>query len=147
MTTGASPALENPAALVGEWDVELTFPTHPSGAVHVGASFEWLEDGAFLIYRLGDKAAGPPYSISVIGGDDSAGMYSVLYADNRSVSRIYQMRFEGAEWTMWREAPGFWQRFVGTLSDDGTTITARWEKSPDGASWQHDFDLTYRRRN
>jgi hypothetical protein len=35
--------------------------------------------------------------------------------------------------------------FTGTLSDDGSTIVARWEKSSDGSHWDHDFDLIYTR--
>jgi len=53
------------------------------------------------------------------------------------------MTFSGSVWKMWRQAPGFWQRFSGTLSDDGSSITAMWEKSPDGSTWEHDFDLIY----
>ena len=46
---------------------------------------------------------------------------------------------------LWRDAPGFWQRYAGTLDPDGTTITGTWELSKDGLSWNHDFDLSYRR--
>ncbi len=55
------------------------------------------------------------------------------------------MNFSDGVWQMWREAPGFWQRYEGRLSNDGNTITARWEKSSDGAAWEHDFDVTYRK--
>ena len=44
---------------------------------------------------------------------------------------------------MWREAPGFFQRFTGTFSDDNNTITGRWEGSRDGSNWEPDFDMTY----
>ncbi len=57
------------------------------------------------------------------------------------------MSLEGGKWTQWRDAPAFSQRFVGVLRDNGNTITARWEKSFDGTNWEHDFDLTYTRRN
>ena len=46
-------------------------------------------------------------------------------------------------WKMWREAQGFQQRYEGTVSKNGQTITARWEKSFDGSTWEHDFDVTY----
>jgi hypothetical protein len=46
---------------------------------------------------------------------------------------------------MWRDAPGFSQRFTGTISQDGSSIRAAWQKSPDGSSWEHDFDLIYAR--
>ena len=44
---------------------------------------------------------------------------------------------------MWREAPGLWQRYEGCVSMNGKTITARWEKSSEGTTWEHDFDVTY----
>jgi hypothetical protein len=58
---------------------------------------------------------------------------------------VYQMGFNAPEWTMWREAPGFHQRFFGTLAEDGQSINARWEKSDDGTTWEHDFDMIYTR--
>jgi hypothetical protein len=44
---------------------------------------------------------------------------------------------------LWRDAPGFFQRFTGTFSDDGTRITGRCEASEDGSTWEPDFDVTY----
>jgi hypothetical protein len=46
-----------------------------------------------------------------------------------------------------REAPDFSpldfsQRFTGTISDDGRTISGHWEISTDGVEWDHDFALT-----
>jgi hypothetical protein len=56
---------------------------------------------------------------------------------------MYRMSLDGGVWRQWRDSPGFSQRFVGTLSQDGGTIKAYWEKSSDGVNWKHDFDLTY----
>ena len=53
------------------------------------------------------------------------------------------MSFSDRLWKLWRQAPGFSQRFEGKISDDGETISARWEKSGDGLEWEHDFDVTY----
>src|SRR5262245_6539397 len=89
-----NPALEPLAVFIGDWDVELKFPSDPPGTARGSASFEWLEGGAFLIYRLGDRAAGPPFAIHVISRDDVAETYALLYCDDRGVSRIYQMSFE-----------------------------------------------------
>ncbi len=95
--------------------------------------------------RAGAEWLGPSGAVTVIGRDDEAETCSMLYFDTRGVSRIYETSFEDGVWKQWRSAPGFSQRFTGTFSDDGTTITARWEKSSDGTRWDHDFDLTYRR--
>ena len=55
------------------------------------------------------------------------------------------MTFTDGVWRLVRLAPGFSQRFTGTLSEDDSTITGSWEFSPDGSTWEHDFDLTYTR--
>ena len=46
-------------------------------------------------------------------------------------------------WKVWRDAPGFNQRYIGKISEDGRSITGRWEFSEDGKSWKVDFDLNY----
>jgi hypothetical protein len=56
------------------------------------------------------------------------------------------MTLNDGVWKLWRDSPDpFPQRFTGTFSDDGNTITGRWEKAEDGSSWATDFDLTYRK--
>jgi hypothetical protein len=46
-------------------------------------------------------------------------------------------------WKLWREGSPYAQRFTGTFSEDGMTMTGRWERANDGAAWETDFDLTY----
>lgn len=130
------PMLQNLGRLVGRWDVELIFPTDPPGRVHAQAVFDWLESQAFVIEHFGG-------STWIIGLDDTTETYSVLYHDERGVSRVYQMSLRDNLWKLWRNTPDFSQRFEGRLSADGRTITARWEKSTDGVTWEHDFDLMY----
>ncbi len=67
----------------------------------------------------------------------------MLYSDARGVSRVLQMSLSNGVWKMWRNAPGFLQRFTGSFSNNGNTITGYWEKSGDGSNWERDFDLTY----
>jgi hypothetical protein len=57
------------------------------------------------------------------------------------------MTLADGEWKLWRDSPDpFPQRFAGFFSQDGKTINGRWEKAPDGTTWETDFDLTYRMR-
>jgi hypothetical protein len=37
------------------------------------------------------------------------------------------MSIGNREWKLWREGEPFSQRFTATLSEDGNTITGRWE--------------------
>jgi hypothetical protein len=145
-----NPALKNLETLVGVWDMEIAnarFLPNPTDTVRGQVSFEWIEDGDFLVMRQGQRAGGSPYAAWLFARDESADEYVALYCDDRRVSRMYRMRFTGGDWQLWREAAGFCQRFKGTVSKDGNTITASWEMSRDeGKTWEHDFDLRYRRR-
>jgi hypothetical protein len=141
-----NPALKDLEVLVGDWEMELSnaaFLPNPSDTAKGHISFEWLQGGAFLVMRMGDKPPSPPAAIWLISRDESTPDYTVLYYDARSVSRVYEMSFSERVWKMWRESPGFWQRYEGTVSNDGKTITAHWEKSSDGTRWEHDFGVMY----
>jgi hypothetical protein len=139
-------ALDELTRLIGEWNIEITsmsFHEDASAVVRGHSSFSWLEGGAFLIQHSEVPDSDFPRSTAVMSPDDEAGTYRMLYYDARGVSRIYRMTFSGGIWTLWRDFPGFSQRFHGTFSEEGRTITAYWEKSTDGSNWEHDFDLTY----
>jgi hypothetical protein len=104
--------------------------------------FEWLDGGAFLVQR--STAPDPaPDSTWIIGRDDADEHLTALYSDSRGVSRVYRMGVRAGTWTVWRDAPGFNQRFTATISADGRQIAGAWEMSPDGTTWAHDFDLVY----
>ncbi len=142
----SNPALDELALFIGEWNVAITnmsFDPDPTAVVRGHSAFDWLEGGAFLIQHSNIAHSDFPVSTAVMGPDDEAGTYRLLYYDSRAVSRIYRMTFSGGIWTIWRDFPGFSQRFHGTLSEDGTAITASWEKSTDSSTWEHDFAITY----
>jgi hypothetical protein len=58
--------------------------------------------------------------------------------------RVYQMSMEGGVWRMWRDHPGFSQRWTGTFDDGGDAIRVRTELQQDGP-WTPDLQATYRR--
>ena len=142
------PGSENLELLAGAWRLEITsmsFAQDPKEVVLGQASFEWLEGKAFLIERSEVPGTDFPRATAVLGWDNAAETYGMLYSDSRGVSRIYQMSFTNGVWKIWRDFQGFSQRYIGTFSDDHNRIVARWEKSTDGSNWEHDFDLTYTR--
>lgn len=136
-----NPALRPLSVLIGEWATEASVGGQPLGRGRTVIA--WLEGGAFLIQRAIIEQAEFPTATVIIGRDDSRDIYCMLHFDSRGVSRIYQMSLSDGIWQIWREAPGFSQRFRGTISADGKTISGHWEKSHDGSTWEHDFDLTY----
>jgi hypothetical protein len=137
--------LERLHMFVGQWNLEASF-SQPAASGR--AVFEWILDGQFLTERT--EGSGAPGSIAVVGLDASDQAYTQHYFDSRGVARIYSMTFDGATWTLLRNASDFspldfWQRFTATFSPDGRTITGSWELSKDGSEWEHDFDLIYRK--
>lgn len=146
------PALARLDVLVGRWTVQPKV----EGLGAAWTDIAWVEGGQYLrmftdAEPLPDTAPQewrdnvPFPTTELVGLDDSAEEFAVLYADGRGVHRVYRMTFADGNWRMWREASGFHQRFIGTLSADGDTIDGCWERSGDGADWALDFELTYRR--
>jgi hypothetical protein len=136
---GRDPKLKALDALVGGW--VLGDPSAPVGRT----SFSWLEGGYFLVQRWTVAIPEAPDGIAILGEDATTGELVQHYYDSRGVARVYQLRLEDGTWTLFRDGPDFWQRFTGTFSEDGTTISGAWETSPDGSAWEHDFDLVYTR--
>jgi hypothetical protein len=144
MTDTAAPesARKRLDKLTGKWNIVITMPTEPPLTIAGRATFEWLEGGYFLAYHSEVDRPDFPTGDSIIGCDGTMGTYIMLYSDSRGVARIYEMSLDDQVWKLWRDDPSFPQRFSGTFSDDGRTITCRWEKSSDGANWELDFYLT-----
>ena len=151
-TEGRHPALVRLDVLVGRWTVQPKV----EGVGTAWTEFAWQEGGMFLRQHSDADAVpstapqawrdnAPFPTIAVIGLDDAAEEFTMLYADARGVHRVYRMTFADGEWIIWRYAPGFDQRFTGTLSADGNAIEGRWEMSKDGMTWNVDFELTYTR--
>jgi hypothetical protein len=141
------PKLKPLEILVGAWDMEVLHPADPTQTVLGKMTFEWLQGGTFLIQRSHLEDPTFPTTISIIGYNDTTGNYTQHYFDSRGVGRVYEMSLLDNTWRLWRQAPGFSQRFFGTFSADGNTITSRWEKAIDGLNWEHDFNLTYTKAN
>jgi hypothetical protein len=141
-----NPALERLDALVGEWTVEASPPGKPPWEAEGRTTFEWLKGRNFLVERSTVDIPEFPDSVSIIGVGDEPETFRQYYFDSRGVRRVYEMTLSDGVWKLWRDAPDpFPQRFTGTFSDDGKTIAGRWEKAPDGSTWETDFELTYRK--
>lgn len=154
MQSTRHPMLQRLDALVGEWEIEVTIDGQTMASSRT--SFRWMDGEPFLIQRSGGGSGlqhhdnewvenAPDGMTMVIGPDDTHERYSALYADTRGVFRVYQMSLNDGVWKLWREAPGFSQRFTGRISNDGNTIESTWEASEDGDTWDVDFNLKYRK--
>ena len=137
------PELDGWERLVGRWVIEATHQALPGAVVRGQATFEWLEGRRFVIQRSHYDHPEIPDAIAITGVTD--GQLSMHYFDVRGVYRVYAVSLDEHQWRFWRDMPGFNQRFTGTLSDDGNTITGQVELSRDGSNWENDLAITYER--
>ncbi len=154
-SSAGNPALRRLEVLVGAWDGETLIDGRVVGRAHT--SFTRAPAGGFVLQhttRLPVDAEVPPewegnlpFPIhSVIGADDFGDEFAMLYSDARGVCRVYRMTLADGEWRIWGRAKAdFFQRYAGTFSADGRSITGRWERSSDGQAWELDFELVYAR--
>ena len=138
-------ALQPLNVLVGTWNTSGTHPLVPGVTFHGRTSFDWLEGGAFLIMHSEIDEPQIPSGIAIFGTDDTTGECSMLYFDERGVSRRYEVSIKDNVWKWWRNTPEFSQRFAGTIAADDRTIDGRGELSRDGTNWEGDLQLKYTR--
>ncbi len=122
----------------------MRLPGHDE-VVHGTTTFEWFDDGAYLIQRAAMDNSVVPRGVMVIGPALGRGRVVQHYFDSRGVARIYEVSFDDGVLRLWRDDEDFAQRYSGRLSADGTTIEGAWEICDDGTTWRHDFDLNYRK--
>jgi hypothetical protein len=157
VTENRSQALARLDVFAGEWIVEVRFPNAepvpsiaPDKGTQARSRFEWALNGQFLLQRTEIPIPEAPDSLTIISVDPETGAYTQHYYDSRGVVRLYAMSLADGVWTLTRESAdfsplAFRQRFTGTFSPDGNTISGAWEKRFNGGGWEHDFALTYRR--
>jgi hypothetical protein len=140
-----NPALEPLAPLLGDWRTTGTHPLVPGTTFHGRTSFAWHEGGAFVLMRSEIDEPGIPSAVAVIGSDDAAGTLTMIYFDERDVSRRYTVEAGGGTVSWHRDEAGFAQRMVLTVAGDGSRLEAQGTMSRDGGPWEDDLQLTYER--
>jgi hypothetical protein len=144
-------ALQPLGVLVGTWRMETDLPGGDDPHVEAVAEFAWDLHGAFLVQRSAVSVPEAPDVLAIIAPNHDGAGFTQHYFDQRGVVRLYAMTLSDGVWTLERTAPdfsplGFCQRYVGEISDDGSTIAGRWQTAPVGTEdWELDFHLGYRR--
>lgn len=140
-----NPALEPLSALIGTWRTTGTHPLVPGTTFHGRTSFEWIEGGAFLAVRSEIDEPEVPSGVAIIGSDDAAGTLTMIYFDEREVSRRYTVEWADGEVTWHRDEAGFAQRMFVRIEPGGARLQASGTMSRDGGPWEDDLQLTYER--
>jgi hypothetical protein len=141
--TKRDPALDPFDALVGSWATEATHPA-VDAVVPGSVTFEWLEGGRFLVQRTRNDHELFPDSICVIGAPEDGDGLVMEYFDSRGVRRTYGVSLDDGVLRMWRDAPGFDQRFSARLGHE--TFEGVWQLARAPGDWHDDVKVIYRRR-
>jgi hypothetical protein len=131
------PALKQLDAFVGRWnttgDIKAS-PYGPAGKLIGTDTYEWLTGGFFLVHyvdvRMGDQKN---ESIEMIGYDAARQTYPMHSFDSQGNHIVMQAGVVGNTWTFTGES----MRFTGEISEDGKSISGKWEYLRDNSRWQH----------
>ena len=138
-----NPALERFSVLIGEWETIGMHPKLPGITLHGHATFSWIEGGAFLVMHSKNDEGKIPSGISIFASDNTKSEYSMIYFDDRKVSRKYDVTFQDNVLKWWRSGPEFSQRYTFTFTDNNNTIISKGEMSENGTTWEQDLDQTF----
>jgi hypothetical protein len=141
--THRDPALEPFDALIGSWATEANHRL-VEGIVTGTVTYEWLEGGHFLIQRSHTDHELFPDGISVIGAPETGDGLVMEYFDSRGVRRTYNISLQDGVLCIWRDHPGFDQRFSAKVDDEVFEGVFQLAETP--GEWQDDMKVTYRRR-
>ena len=129
-------------ALIGTWATEATHPQF-EGVVSGTTTFEWLEGGHFIVMRSHNDHELFPDAISVIGPPEEGEGLLMEYFDSRGVRRTYGVSLEDSILRIWRDAPGFDQRFSATPDHD--RFEGLWQLARTPGEWHDDLRVVYTR--
>jgi hypothetical protein len=131
--------------LIGAWNTTGTHGMMPGETLHGRCRFDWVEGGAFLRMRGEIDHPKFPDGVAVFGSDDETGALTMLYFDERGVSRRHEGLIRGNTLSWSRRASDLSQRNTITFGADGQTLESVGEMSRNGGSWEPDLSLRYTR--
>ena len=140
-----NPALQPLTPLIGEWRTTGTHPLVPGTTFHGRTSFAWHEHGAFLLMRSEIDEPEVPSGVAIVGSDDEAGTFTMIYFDERDISRRYLVEVGDGTVSWHRDEAGFAQRMTLTIEEGGDRLVAQGRMARDGGEWEDDLQLTYER--
>jgi hypothetical protein len=140
-----NPVLQPFEAVIGEWRTTGTHPLMPGTTFRGRTSFAWAEGGAFVVMRSEMEQPEVPSGVAFIGSDDAAGTLTMIYFDERGVSRRYDVRLTDGVLEWRRDEAGFAQVQSLALDPDGSRIVSTGRMRRDQGEWEGDLSLVYAR--
>nr|BFE37765.1 hypothetical protein GCM10010200_100160 [Actinomadura rugatobispora] len=133
--------------LVGRWRSQgqtVTTTGEPSVRIVGSDTYEWLAGGFFLIHRVDVRMNDEVVEvIEMIGPYDPAtGTYPMRSFDNQgNFITMHATVDDHGVWTFTGDS----ERATLMIAENGTTMSAKWERTDDGSTWQHWMDMAFTR--
>lgn len=138
-----NPALQPLAFLIGEWRTSGTHPLVPGERLEGRTLFAWIEGGAFLMMRSEIDHPLFPSGLAIIGSDDHAGSFAMLYFDQRGTSRLFEVEVGEGEVSWRRDDPKLSQSL--TIRAEGEALVSTGRMSENGGEWKDDLSQHFTR--
>lgn len=127
--------------LIGDWETTGSHPMVPGKELRGRTSFAWHQGGAFLIMRSQVNEPKFPDGVAIIGSDDAAGTFAMIYFDERGTSRIMEVLVNDGTVTWRRDDAAFAQCL--TITTSGDRLVSQGRMSRDGGPWEDDLSQTF----
>ena len=141
---GEDPRLAALGALIGDWTTSITMlnADGTAGAVSRASDiYRWSANSKFVEHHV-DAEMGDARlrSLEIIALDPVGSGYVTRSYDPDGSFSDFTAALDGKSWRITGEV----QRFSGSFSDDGNTLSGRWEQQADG-QWSPLMTVTLRR--
>jgi hypothetical protein len=131
--------------LIGTWDTTITL-LNPDGSEGekspVTDAYEWSPNGHFLYHDVDATMGGKRMQSLEIIAPREDGRYQTRSYDADGSINDFTAALDGRAWTIDGEV----QRFRGTFSEDGQTLTGGWEQRGDDGGWSPLMTVVLKKR-
>lgn len=104
--------------------------------------YEWLPGVSLLAHHVAGQLGGKSVaSFEVWAYDRRRRVYASTSFDERGVPTTFQARLRGRQWTIQGER----QRFRGSFSADGLSLSGTWDQKASGGAWKAWLTITLKK--
>lgn len=143
----ADDRFESLRALVGEWRTTITMRNADGsdGAVSTASdTYTWSANGKFVQHDVDAEMSGDRVqSMEIIALDPGGVGYTTRSYDPDGTFSDFKAELQGKSWQLLGEL----QRFKGTFTDDGRTLSGEWEQNDGDGNWSPLMKVVLRRRH
>ena len=104
--------------------------------------YEWLPGRHFVVHHVDVRMGGEQVDVLEVIGERDDDAFLMRSFDNTGGTAVMRATVDDAGvWTF----TGPTERATLTVAADGGSMSARWERNRDGATWEHWMDMRFRR--